>query len=212
VIGPADSSTSPALSLNSPNPSVFAQAQVYPQAIDPRRRGSDQPGQSPLHTPMSPVADSGSTGPRRIPQLGRITAYLMSPHIEGDDNKQSLNIMQGAFPGQMPAGDCVLSMVLNNKGKTNAVDMPMDEVDATLIGWQMKYGARLVQWAKVGSAGGSSGEWEQFKMKAVQRERVSGILFGTSDNGLTLGMGDVHGKSSGGQHGGRTFRNHHGSC
>jgi hypothetical protein len=81
--------------------------------------------------------------------------------------------MQGAFPGQMPAGDRVLGMVLNNKGKTNAVDMPMDEVDATLIGWQMKYGARLVQWAKVGSAGGTPGEWEQFKMKAVQRERVS---------------------------------------
>lgn len=97
----------------------------------------------------------------------------MSPHIEGDDNRLSLNIMQGAYPGQMPAGDRVLGMVLNNKGKTNAVDMPMDEVDATLIGWQMKYGAKLVQWAKVGSAGGSSsGEWEQWKMKAVQRERV----------------------------------------
>jgi hypothetical protein len=171
-------SASPALSLKSPNPSVFAPAQSYPQAIDPRRRGSDQPGQSPLHTPMSPVADSGSAGPRRIPQLGRVTAHLYSPHIEeGDVQRQSLNIMQGAFPGQMPAGDRVLSMVLNNKGKTNAVDMPMDEVDATLIGWQMKYGARLVQWAKVGSAGGSSGEWEQFKMKAVQRERVGGIMF-----------------------------------
>jgi hypothetical protein len=185
VILPADSSASPALSLNSPNPSVFAQARSYPQAIDPRRRGSDQPGQSPLHTPKSPVADSGSTGPRRIPQLGRITAYLMSPHIEGDDNRQSLNIMQGAFPGQMPAGDRVLSMVLNNKGKTNAVDMPMDEVDATLIGWQMKYGARLVQWAKVGSASGSSGEWEQFKMKAVQRERVGVLLRSKANEGLT---------------------------
>lgn len=153
---------------------MYAQAQAYPQAIDPRRRGSDQPGQSPLHTPMSPVADSGSTGPRRISQLGRITAHLMSPHIEGDDSRWSLNVMQGAHPGMMPAGDRVLSMVLNNKGRPNAVDMPMDEVDASLITWQMKYGARLVQWAKVGlTGGGPLGEWEQFKLKAVQRERVS---------------------------------------
>lgn len=82
--------------------------------------------------------------------------------------------MQGAHPGMMPAGDRVLSMVLNNKGRPNAVDMPMDEVDASLITWQMKYGARLVQWAKVGlTGGGPLGEWEQFKLKAVQRERVS---------------------------------------
>jgi len=97
--------------------------------------------------------------------------------------------MQGAFPGQMPAGDRVLGMVLNNKGKPNAVDMPMDEVDATLIGWQMKYGARLVQWAKVGSAGGSLGEWEQWKMKAVQRERVSQSRQELAGEGLTIRHG-----------------------
>lgn len=148
-------------------------AQAYPQATDPRRRGSDQPGKSPGHTPMSPLADSGSTGPRRIAQLGRITAHLASPHVDGEDVQLSLNIMQGAFTGFMPEGDRVLAMVLNNKGKSNAVDMPLDEVDASLIGWQMRYGARLVQWAKVGSAGGPAAEWEQFKMRAVQRGRVS---------------------------------------
>ena len=168
------SSASPAVSQKSPNPAMHAQA--FPQAIDPRRRASDQPGQSPLHTPMSPVADSGSTGPRRIPQLGRITAHLQSSHIEGEDHRLSLNIMQGAYPGVMPAGDRVLDMVLNNKGRPTAVDVPMDEVDVSLVGWQMEYGARLVQWAKVGSAGGPAAEWEQFKLKAVQRGRVCSPL------------------------------------
>jgi hypothetical protein len=122
------------------------------------------------------MADSGSTGPRRIPQLGRITAHLQSQQIDGVETSLSLNIMQGAYPGYMPAGDRVLNMILNNisnKGKPNAVDMPMDEVDANLIGWQMKYGARVVQWAKVGSAGGPLAEWEAFKIKAVQKGRVS---------------------------------------
>ena len=166
---------SPALSLMSPNPALYADG--HPQSIDPRRRGSDQPGlapgQSPLHTPMSPVANSGSVGPRLITQLGRITAYLKSPHIDGEETRFSLNIMQGAFNGFMLEGDRVLGIVLANKGTSKPVDMPMDEVDSSLIGWQMRYGAKLVQWAKVGLAGGPPAEWEQFKMKAMQRGRVS---------------------------------------
>lgn len=126
---------------------------------------------------MSPAANSGSVGPRRITQLGRITAHLKSPHIDGDETRFTLNIMQGAFDGFIPSGDRVLAMVLANKGQSNSVDMPMDEVDSSLIGWQMRYGAQLVQWAKVGSGGGPPAEWEQFKMKAMQRGRV-GFLRG----------------------------------
>jgi hypothetical protein len=153
-------------------------AEGHLQGIDSRRRGSDQPGylapgRLPMDTPMSPVANSGSVGPRRITQLGRITAHLKSPHIDGEETRFSLNIMQGAFNGFMTEGDRVLGMVLANKGTSNPVDMPMDEVDSSLIGWQMRYGAKLVQWAKVGLAGGAPAEWDQFKLKAMQRGRVS---------------------------------------
>jgi hypothetical protein len=121
---------------------------------------------------MSPVADSASIGPRRITLLGHVKAYLQSPHPDTEDIRFNLKIMQGAFNGFNPAGDSVLAMVLADKSKASGVYMPMDEVDASLIGLQMRYGARLVQWAKVGGDG-TSGAWEQFKIKAMTRGRVS---------------------------------------
>lgn len=160
----------------SPNPTLGHQHR--PQAVDPRRVSSDQSGmgQSPLRPPTSPGGGSGSVGPRRVNTIGRVSASLLPPNVDGEVSQFTLTIMDGAPQGLNPVGDKVLSIVLGPMNKSSGTIMPMDEVDMSLIGWQMRYGARLVQWAKVGcipSKSTNSQDWERLKRRAQDRHRVS---------------------------------------
>lgn len=162
-------------SVMSPNPSIHSQ--FHPQATDPRRMSGDQsgvgPGRSPLHPPQSPGGGSGSIGPRRIDRIGRITAILSPHNVDGEPVRLHLHIMRGAGNGLNASGDQVLTMFLGPQTKSQSIPAYMDEVDASLIGWQMRHGAKLVQWAKVAGIPEETKEWDTLKRRTVAQHRVS---------------------------------------
>jgi hypothetical protein len=103
--------------------------------------------------------------------------------VDGEVSQFNLAIMDGAPQGLNPVGDQVLSIVLGPMNKSSGTIMPMDEVDMSLIAWQMHYGARLVQWAKVGcipSKSTNSQDWERLKRRAQDRHRVSSVKLQSS--------------------------------
>lgn len=115
-----------------------------PQSSDPRR--SSNAPRTPLQTPMSPGgAGSTASGSQRIDRLGAVSLRLDHQDYRFDH----LVVTRGAMPGQQPDGDAVLAQVLGSGGKRESI--AMQEVDLSLVYWQMRFGARVAQWAKVGS-------------------------------------------------------------
>lgn len=100
----------------------------------------------------------------------------MPPNVDADPARFHLTVMMGALNGHNPIGDKVLNVFLGPQNKGHSMPVFMEEVDATLIGWQMRHGARPVQWAKAAGIPEESKEWDKLKVKAMHKHRVGQIL------------------------------------
>lgn len=138
---------------------------AVPRAVDPRRPLTPA---TPLHYPMSPTDASSASGSVRIERLGHIALRL-----EGQEAYFHLDAMRGALPYQHQDGDAVLARTVG--GGSREVQLQMDKTELSLVDWQMRQGARVVQWAKL--AGTEEGEakrrWEDVKTQSHDFGKVS---------------------------------------
>lgn len=177
AVDPRSASASPMIHNASPMGPLGGQTPI-PQAADPRR--PSYPPQTPLqNVPRSPDAGgSSASGSRRIDTLGRVALRL-----DYQDHVHRLQVSRGAFPGQMVDGDAMLAQLLGDG--TGEISLHMDDVDLSLVNWQIKqFGARMVQWAKLGCPDTDKGrraQWDKLKTQShqqgkVRRQYTSGTL------------------------------------
>lgn len=175
---------------------------AMPQPTDPRR--PPQHPSTPLHYPMSPTqAGSSASGSVRVDRLGRVALRL-----EGHESSFHVTAFRGATANQHVDGDAVLARTLAT-GSSREVALTMDATELSLVDWQMRQGARVVQWAKL--AGTSEGEakkrWVGVKTLSHEFGKVSHYITGNLSAPLTSeDLGRVHRATSSRRHGHRSLR------
>jgi hypothetical protein len=122
---------------------------------------------------MSPThAGSSASDSIRVERLGQVALRL-----DGYESSFHLNAFRGAMPKQHLDGDAVLAITLASGSKE--VYLSMDETELSLVDWQMRQGARVVQWAKLaGNAkeGEAKRRWEDVKVQSHEFGKVRSFV------------------------------------
>lgn len=90
--------------------------------------------------------------------------------LDGHENRFHLAASRGAMPRQQADGDIVLARTF---GSSKEPTLGMDEIDLSLVNWHLRQGARVVQWAKLGTPAGDPKYWYAAKKSSMDSGHVS---------------------------------------